>query len=88
MSRLKFQYLEHNAKDKYVKTIVNDEAPMVTADINADLQATNLVKKARLKASKSMLSQLHSDTRNVAPLVGHGGLSTPNGYFHHLIEFL
>ncbi|KAH9975365.1 hypothetical protein BGW80DRAFT_1485550 [Lactifluus volemus] len=71
MSRLKFQYLEHNAKDKYVKTIVNDEAPMVTADINADLQATNLVKKARLKASKSMLSQLHSDTRNVAPLVGH-----------------
>jgi hypothetical protein len=81
MSRLKFQYLEHNAKDKYVKTIVNDEAPMVTADTNADLQATNLVKKDRLKASKSRLSQRHSDIRNAAPLVEHGGLSSPNGFF-------
>jgi hypothetical protein len=69
MHRLKFQYLENNAKDKYVKTIVNDEAPMVTADTNATLQAANLVKKANLKAAKSRLAQRHTDIRNLAPHV-------------------
>ncbi|KAI0254620.1 hypothetical protein BJV78DRAFT_1185694 [Lactifluus subvellereus] len=71
MRMLKFQYLECNAKDKYVKTIVNDEAPMVTAETNADLQAINLVKKDKLKAAKSRLAERHSDIRNLAPLVEH-----------------
>ncbi|KAI0300602.1 hypothetical protein B0F90DRAFT_1629620 [Multifurca ochricompacta] len=69
MRKLKFQYLENNAKDKYVKTIVNDEAPMITADTNADMQAANLVKKDKLKAAKSRLITRHSDIRNLAPLV-------------------
>ena len=72
MHRLKFQYLEHNAKDKYVKTIVNDEAPMITADNNAALQAANLVKKDNLKAAKSRLAQKHADIRNLAPHVERG----------------
>ena len=72
MHRLKFQYLENNAKDKYVKTIVNDEAPMITADTNANLQAANLVKKANLKAAKSSLAQRHTDIRNLAPCVERG----------------
>ncbi|KAI9431011.1 hypothetical protein F5148DRAFT_177302 [Russula earlei] len=76
MHRLKFQYLENNAKDKYVKTIVNDEAPMITADTNAVLQATNSVKKENLKAAKSRLSQRHGDIRNIAPLVEKKSLDT------------
>jgi hypothetical protein len=81
MSRLKFQYLEHNAKDKYVKTIVSDEAPMVTADTNANLQAINLVKKDKLKAAKSRLTQRHSDIRNLAPQVEHGEGSGIDGFY-------
>jgi hypothetical protein len=81
MSRLKFQYLEHNAKDKYVKTIVNDEAPMVTADTNADLQGINLIKKDKLKAAKSRLAQRHSDIRNLAPLVEHGKEPCPIDFY-------
>jgi len=72
MHRLKFQYLEHNAKDKYVKTIVNDDAPMITADNNAALQAANLVKKDNLKAAKSRLAQKHADIRDLAPHVERG----------------
>lgn len=72
MHRLKFQYLEHNAKDKYVKTIVNDDAPMITADNNAALQAANLVKKDNLKAAKSKLDQKHADIRDLAPHVERG----------------
>ncbi|KAI9441411.1 hypothetical protein H4582DRAFT_1932436 [Lactarius indigo] len=81
MRRLKFQYLENNAKDKYVKTIVNDEAPMITADTNVDLQAANSVKKDKLKSAKTRLAERHNDIRNLAPLVEHDylkakGLST------------
>jgi len=72
MRRLKFQYLENNAKDKYVKTIVNDEAPMVTVDTNVDLQAANSIKKDKLKSAKTRLAERHSDIRNLAPLVEHG----------------
>jgi hypothetical protein len=72
MHRLKFQYLENNAKDKYVKTIVNDEAPMITAESNAALQAANLIKKEKLKAAKSGLAQRHTDIRNLAPRVEEG----------------
>ena len=72
MRRLKFQYLENNAKDKYVKTIVNDEAPMITADTNADLQAANSLKKEKLKSAKTRLAERHGDIRNLAPLVENG----------------
>ena len=85
MHRLKFQYLESNAKDKYVKTIVNDEAPMITADTNSALQAANLVKKDNLKAAKSRLAQRHTDIRDLAPRVERGK-SLDQSYLHHLPE--
>ena len=85
MHRLKFQYLESNAKDKYVKTIVNDEAPMITADTNSALQAANLVKKDNLKAAKSRLAQRHADIRNLAPRVERGK-SLDQSCLHHLPE--
>ncbi|KAI0067005.1 hypothetical protein BV25DRAFT_1820158 [Artomyces pyxidatus] len=71
LRKLKFQYLEQNAKDKYVKTIVNDEAPMITADNNAELQMSNARKKELLKASKSRLAERYQDIRKLAPLVEH-----------------
>ncbi|KAH9067848.1 hypothetical protein EDB87DRAFT_1775863 [Lactarius vividus] len=85
MRRLKFQYLENNAKDKYVKTIVNDEAPMITADTNVDLQAANSVKKDKLKSAKTRLAERHSDIRNLAPLVEHGGVQFRSEW-HNLTE--
>jgi chromosome segregation ATPase len=85
MRRLKFQYLENNAKDKYVKTIVNDEAPMVTADTNTDLQAANSVKKEKLKSAKTRLAERHSGIRNVAPLVENGEVHCQSDW-HNLTE--
>ena len=78
MHRLKFQYLESNAKDKYVKTIVNDEAPMITAEVNTALQATNVVKKENLKAAKSRLAQRHQDIRDLAPHVEKSKVLDPS----------
>jgi hypothetical protein len=86
MHRLKFQYLEHNAKDKYVKTIVNDDAPMITADSNTALQAANLVKKDNLKAAKSMLAQKHADIRNLAPHVERGKVPITTVSLRHLTK--
>ncbi|KAI0051369.1 hypothetical protein FA95DRAFT_322276 [Auriscalpium vulgare] len=71
LRKLKWQYLEQNAKDKYVKTIVNDEAPMITADHNAELQMVNAQKKEALKAAKQRLGEKHQDIRRLAPLVEH-----------------
>ncbi|TFY70314.1 hypothetical protein EVG20_g2693 [Dentipellis fragilis] len=71
LRKLKFQYLEQNAKDKYVKTIVNDEAPAITADDNADLRLSNQRKKEALKAAKLRLAEKYDDIRRLAPLVEH-----------------
>jgi hypothetical protein len=75
----------NNAKDKYVKTIVNDEAPMITADTNADLQAANSVKKEKLKSAKTRLAERHSEIRNLAPLVEHGEVQFQSNW-HNLTE--
>ncbi|KAA1472400.1 hypothetical protein DENSPDRAFT_821193 [Dentipellis sp. KUC8613] len=71
LRKLKFQYLEQNAKDKYVKTIVNDEAPAITADDNNDLRLSNQRKKETLKAAKLRLAEKYDDIRRLAPLVEH-----------------
>ena len=41
--------------DKYIKTIVDDEATFVTIDDNESLRKANEVKKARLKEAKEKL---------------------------------
>ncbi|KAF8333307.1 hypothetical protein F5887DRAFT_1140182 [Amanita rubescens] len=71
LRKLKFQHLEQNAKDKYVKTIVSDidDAPMVTDDDNHELQAKNEEKKARLREAKTRLSETHGNIKTLAPLV-------------------
>ncbi|KAI0319857.1 hypothetical protein OF83DRAFT_1108171 [Amylostereum chailletii] len=71
LRKLKFQYLEENAKDKYIKTIVNDEAPMTTPEDLINLQASNVQKKETLKAAKLKLAEKYQDIRGLAPLVEH-----------------
>ncbi|KAG6853298.1 hypothetical protein C0991_005353 [Blastosporella zonata] len=74
LRKLKFQYLEQNAKDRYVKSIVSDidDAPIVTAEDNKELLASNAAKKERLKVAKSSLAEMQSDIRTLAPLVENG----------------
>ncbi len=74
LRKLKFQHLEQNAKDKYVKTIVSDidDAPMVTDDDNHELKAKNEEKKARLREAKARLSETQGNIKTLAPLVEEG----------------
>ena len=74
MRKLKFQYLEQNAKDKYVKSIVSDidDAPIVTAADNEQLAQINKEKKAKLKAAKDHLAEVQTNIRTLAPMVEEG----------------
>ena len=74
LRKLKFQYLEQNAKDRYVKSIVSDidDAPIVTAEDNKQLLASNAQKKERLKVAKSSLAEMQKDIVTLAPLVESG----------------
>jgi len=78
MRWLKLQYLENSAKDKYVKIIVNDEPPTITAESFAAVQAKNVVKKENLKAAKSRLAQRHQDIRDLAPHVEKSKVLDPS----------
>jgi hypothetical protein len=49
-----------------------DDAPIVTADDNKQLNAINEAKKARLKQAKAALAERHADIRQLAPLVEQG----------------
>ncbi|KAF5357192.1 hypothetical protein D9756_006386 [Leucocoprinus leucothites] len=71
LRKLKYQYLEQNAKDRYVKSIVSDidDAPIVTAEDVKELNAANEDKKARLKAAKTSLAEMHHNIRTLTPLV-------------------
>ncbi|KAF8887570.1 hypothetical protein BD779DRAFT_503691 [Infundibulicybe gibba] len=71
LQKLKFQYLELNAKDRYVKSIVSDidDAPIVTADDNQELMAINEEKKNKLKVSKAGLAEVQKNIRALAPMV-------------------
>jgi len=75
---LKFQYLEQNAKDKYVKSIVSDidDAPIVTAEENKELSTINEEKKEKLKVSKEGLADMQNNIRLLAPLVEQGEQTT------------
>ena len=78
LRKLKFQYLEQNAKDRYVKSIVSDidDAPIVTADDNDELLSTNAAKKEKLKIAKAKLAEIHQDIRTLSPLVAQGIFSS------------
>ncbi|KAF9524662.1 hypothetical protein CPB83DRAFT_797617 [Crepidotus variabilis] len=71
LRKLKFQYLEQNAKDKYVKSIVSDidDAPIVTAEDNKALALVNEEKKEKLKVAKTKLAEVQNDIRLLAPMV-------------------
>ncbi|KJA21425.1 hypothetical protein HYPSUDRAFT_55513 [Hypholoma sublateritium FD-334 SS-4] len=71
LRKLKFQYLEQNAKDKYVKSIVSDidDAPIVTAEENKVLARTNEDKKEKLKIAKGRLNEVQSNIRLLGPMV-------------------
>lgn len=74
MRKLKFQYLEQNAKDRYIKTIVSDieDAPIITEEDNAQLQDQNAERKVRLKQAKDRLAETQNNIRTLAPLVEEG----------------
>ncbi len=57
LRKLKFNYLEQNAKDKYIKYIVDDDSQLVTNEDNDTLRRSNDEKKAKLKAAKNRLAQ-------------------------------
>ncbi|GLB45188.1 hypothetical protein LshimejAT787_2000930 [Lyophyllum shimeji] len=71
LRKLKFQYLEQNAKDRYVKSIVSDidDAPIVTTEDNKALLASNAAKKEQLKVAKTSFAEMQNDIRTLAPLV-------------------
>ena len=74
LRKLKFQYLEQNAKDKYIKSIVSDidDAPIVTAEENKELFLLNEGKKETLKGAKQNLIEVQQNIRLLAPLVEQG----------------
>jgi len=76
LRKLKYQYLEQNAKDKYVKSIVSDidDAPIVTAEQNKELALVNEEKKERLKLAKERLAEVQNNIRLLAPMVEQGVL--------------
>ncbi|KAG7448442.1 uncharacterized protein BT62DRAFT_985785 [Guyanagaster necrorhizus] len=69
--KLKFQYLEQNAKDKYVKSIVSniDDAPIVTAEDNRNMKVLNDQRKEKLKSAKKRLAEVQQEIRVLAPSV-------------------
>ncbi|KAI0031863.1 hypothetical protein K488DRAFT_78826 [Vararia minispora EC-137] len=69
VKKLKFKYLEEYSKDKYIKYIVNDDPPEITAADNDKLQAANVPRKEALKTKKIQLAERWSDLKSLAPLV-------------------
>ncbi|KAG1862971.1 hypothetical protein C8R48DRAFT_762064 [Suillus tomentosus] len=69
LRKLKFLCLEQNAKDKYVKTIVSDDAPLVTPALNEELRVRNEEKKAALREHKAKLAERRDDLRALSGFV-------------------
>ncbi|EJD43034.1 hypothetical protein AURDEDRAFT_89292 [Auricularia subglabra TFB-10046 SS5] len=55
LRKLKFAYLQHNAKDKYIKAILKDAPPDISAEDNRELKRENERRKAMLKEKKDQL---------------------------------
>ncbi|PFH48962.1 hypothetical protein AMATHDRAFT_64154 [Amanita thiersii Skay4041] len=71
LRKLKFQFWEQSAKDKYVKTIVSDidDALIVNTDDNNEIFSKNEQKKALLKEAKAKRAEVQENVRILAPLV-------------------
>ncbi|KAJ4469578.1 hypothetical protein J3R30DRAFT_3345425 [Lentinula aciculospora] len=71
LRKLKHQYLEQNAKDKYVKLIVTDidDPPTVTDGDNKQLEKQNIEQKEKLKFAKEKLSMIEGEFRAVSSRV-------------------
>ncbi|KAK7685197.1 hypothetical protein QCA50_011560 [Cerrena zonata] len=67
--KLKFQYLEHKAKNQYIKIIVSDDAPDIKAADNEKLRQANEKKKEVLKEAKLKLAETQENVQKLAPLV-------------------
>jgi hypothetical protein len=76
LRKQKFKFLELNAKDRYIKTIVSDtdDAPLVTTSTNDALASINQGKKVVLKEAKERLRERQEAFRKLAPLVEQGRL--------------
>ena len=83
--KLKFQYLEQKAKDQYIKIIVSDDAPSITAADNKVLQEANEAKKQKLKEQKLGLSEVQNNIRTLAPLVEQGMSAFLKHYFQGIL---
>ena len=68
--KLKFHYLEQNAKDRYIKYIVDDDSELVTMEQNEELRRKNEVEKGRLKETKERVAQRHKEIAEKAKVVG------------------
>ncbi|EJC98205.1 uncharacterized protein FOMMEDRAFT_171151 [Fomitiporia mediterranea MF3/22] len=66
LRKLKFLYLEQYAKDKYIKTIVDDDAEIITVDDNEALRRSSEVKKANLKVAKERLTERNKQFNELA----------------------
>ncbi|KAL0569000.1 hypothetical protein V5O48_012969 [Marasmius crinis-equi] len=71
LRKLKFQFVEQNAKDKYVTRIVSDieDVPLVTDEDNKQLKLRNEGKKEVLKQAKQRLEDVQAKVRSLAPMV-------------------
>lgn len=49
-----------------------DDAPIVTAEDNKELLASNVLKKEKLKVAKANLAETQQNIRTLAPLVEEG----------------
>ncbi|KAJ7729686.1 hypothetical protein DFH07DRAFT_930068 [Mycena maculata] len=71
LRKLKFRYLEQNAKSKYITAIVSDidDAAIVTAEDNNALSIVCAEKKEKLKVAKAGLAEVRTNIRTLAPMV-------------------
>ncbi|KAJ7638236.1 hypothetical protein FB45DRAFT_397641 [Roridomyces roridus] len=71
LRKLKFRYLEQNAKSKYITSIVSDidDAAIVTAEDNNALAVVCEEKKEKLRIAKAALAEVRTNIRTMAPVV-------------------
>lgn len=60
-AKLRFSYVEQVTKEKFIRAIVGDPPLIVTAQENADLEASNLLAKSALKALKTEVADMISE---------------------------
>ncbi|KAK3331082.1 hypothetical protein B0H66DRAFT_469646 [Apodospora peruviana] len=69
-AKLRFSYVEQVTKEKFIRAIVGDPPLIVTPQENADLEASNALAKADLKALKTevteMVAELEARGRQLA----------------------